>query len=320
MLGLIRKKIRANTLAAVCPANEGIAMAQVRRERDVPPILEACSYVPRDLNKAEDKQLQLISHHYHLDKVACASMMELGTYNLLMIEAPDVQPDELRAAIRWKIKDLIDFHIDDSVVDVFEVPDTKSAVGRNKMMYAVVARSAAVKARIDQLLNSGMHLTVIDIPELALRNIAALLPEDVGGVALIYIGHDRGLITITRQSTLYLSRRFEKGVNVLPDTAMHGHDPGVVHAWLDSIIVEVQRSLDYYESHFSKPQVSSIVIAPLPVQVDGVAEYIRAQLEIPSRMLDVNTLIDVQEPMEQSLQANCILAIGAALRKESAVL
>lgn len=295
-------------------------MAQIRREKDLPPILELCSYQPREANKPGEKEFQKICNEYDLENLTCVSIMELGSYNLLMVEAPDVQPDELRAAIRWKIKDLIDFHIDDSVVDVFEVPDSKGTATKNRMMYVVVARATSVKARIDQLLNAGMNLTVIDIPELALRNIASLLPEDVGGVALIYIGQDKGLITITRQSTLYLSRRIEKGISALPYTAMHDDDPDVLREWLDGIIVEVQRSLDYYESHFSKPQVSSIVVTPLPRQFDGVEKYISEQLDIPVRILDVNSLIDVQETMDPTLQANCILAIGAALRKEDAIL
>jgi len=320
MFGLIKKNMRPHTLAAVCPGTGGIAVARVRREKDTPPILELCAYQYRDKNKSEEKILQKIGNDFDLGKLNCVSMMEPGTYNLLMVEAPDVQPDELKAAIRWKIKDLIDFHIDDAVVDVFEVPDSKGTAGKNRMMYAVVARNSAVKTRIDQLVNAGLNLSVIDIPELALRNIASLLPEDVGGVALVYIGDDRGLITITRQSTLYLSRRIEKGINALPDTPMHDNDPEVVQDWLNGIIVEIQRSLDYYESHFSKPQVSSIIIAPMPRQIDGVADYISAQLEIPARMLDVNTLIDVQEKISPIVQANCILAIGAALRKEAAVL
>jgi MSHA biogenesis protein MshI len=321
MFGLLNKKLRANTLVAVCPGVDGVAVAQVRRERDVPPILELCAYQERDAGKSEEKVLQKINHEYHLDRASCVSMMELGSYNLLMVEAPDVQPEELRAAIRWKIKDLIDFHIDDSVVDVFEVPDTKGAAGRNRMMYVVVARTSAVKARIDLVLNANFQLSVVDIPELALRNVASLLPEDVGGVALVYIGHDKGLITITRQSTLYLSRRIEKGTDALPaQTLMHDTNPEVVREWLDGIIVEVQRSLDYYESHFSKPQVSSIIITPLARELDGVAGYVSEQLEIPARILDVNTLIDVQEPLDPAQQANCILAIGAALRKESMAL
>jgi MSHA biogenesis protein MshI len=319
MLSMLKKKMRQNGTAAICPGSEGIAVAQVRREKDLPPILELCSYMPRTEGKSDGKILQKIATDYHLERINCVSMMELGSYNLLMVEAPDVQPDELRAAIRWKIKDLIDFHIDDAVVDVFEVPDTKGT-GKNRMMYVVVARASVVKSRIDQLVDSGLNLSVIDIPELALRNIASLLPEDVGGVALIHIGQDRGLITITRQSTLYLSRRIDKGTSYLPDTAMHRTDPELIKSWLDSIIVEVQRSLDYYESHFSKPQVSSVVITPLPIEIEGLAEYITAQLEIPARILDVNSLIDVRQPVNQQIQANCILAIGAALRKEGMAL
>ncbi len=319
MFGLMSKKLRPHTLAAVCPAGDGVAVAQVRREKDLPPILELCSWQRQEDDKSAGRLLHKIREKYDLQRSACVSMMELGSYSLLMVEAPDVQPDELRAAIRWKIKDLIDFHIDDAVVDVFEVPDTKGT-GRNRMMYAVVARTSLVKARIDQLLDAGLPLTVVDIPELALRNIASLLPEDVSGVVLVYLGQDKGLITITRQSTLYLSRRIENGLNALPETAMHGDDADVIKGWLDGIVVEIQRSLDYYESHFDKPQVSSVVIAPPAKEIDGMVEYISSQLEIPVRILDVNSLIDAQEPLDATMQANCTLAIGAALRQESIAL
>ena len=319
MLGLLKKKVRQNLVAAVCPAADGIAVAQIRRERDIPPVLEMCAYQQLDPDRSETAILGKLVNEHHLDQRLCVSMVELGTYSLLMVEAPDVQPDELRAAVRWRIKDLIDFHIDDAVIDVFEVPDTKTA-GRNKMMYAVVARSSLVKHRIDQLLDAGVNLNVVDIPELALRNISSLLPEDVGGVALVYLGPDRGLITITRQGILYLSRRIEKGTNSLPDTAMLANDSVIVEDWLDGIIIEIQRSLDYYESHFALPQVSSLVVTPLPRELPRVGEYISEQLGIPSRMLDINHLIDTQEPVDAALQSRCLLAIGAALRQESVAL
>ena len=319
MLSLFKKHLLQNTLAAVCPEIGGISSARVRRERDLPPTLEMCNFQPLGPGDSDIKQLEKLTRENELDRCACVSLVELGTYSLLMVEAPDVQPGELRAAIRWRIKDLIDFHIDDAVIDVFEVPDTKTA-GRNKMMYAVVARSSIVKQRVDQLLDAGLNLTIVDIPELALRNVASLLPEDVGGVGLIYIGKDRGLITITRQQTLYLSRRIERGISSLPETPVHASARDVLESWLDGIIVELQRSLDYYESHFSQPQVSGVVIAPLPRPLEGVAEYISEQIDIPARVLDVNSLIDVQAPLEQELQSRCLLAIGAALRQETRVL
>lgn len=316
MRTLFKKKISQNALAAVYPGRDGVALARIRHDKDLPPVLELCRYLSLEAGQKQTDLLEDLADKYRLDRFFCISLVELGSYSLLMVEAPDVQLEELRAAVRWRIKDLIDFHIDDAVVDVFEVPDTKAA-GKNKMMYAVVARSDIVKRQIDDMENAGINLNVIDIPELALRNIAALLPEDAGGVALIYISESWGLITITRQSTLYLSRRIDKGTNDLPDTAMHDSDPEVIEPWLDSIIIEIQRSLDYYESHFAQPQVTSLVLTPLPREVSGIAEYIAENLEIPTRILDVESLLDTQEEIDSTMQSRCLLAIGAALRQES---
>ena len=138
----------------------------------------------------------------------------------------------------WRVKDLIDFHIDDAVIDVFEVSE-EQATGRNRMMYAVVARSAAVKQRIDALNDAGLNLSVIDIPELAMRNIAALLPEDMGGVGLIYLLGGGGLITISRQGKLYLSRH----VDTLQDAEAASQASDAIEAptqsWLDRIVIEL---------------------------------------------------------------------------------
>lgn len=313
MLGILKKKMTLNTLAAVCADADGVALAQIRRDRDVAPMLVFCDYQQLAAGKINQAALEKLVKKTHLDRSLCVSLVEPGDYNLVMVEAPEVQADEMAAAVRWRIKDLIDFNVDDAVIDVFEAPDTKA--GRNKtMLYAVVARAAAVKQRIELLLSAGLNLEVVDIPELALRNIAALLPEDVAGVALVYIGRDMGLITITRQQTLYLSRRFSTGVNALPNTLMQGNDPDIIENWLDGIIVEIQRSLDYYESHFSLPQVSSLIISPLPRELPGLVQYISEQLDIATRMLDLQTLIDSEQALDNQLQSQCLLAIGAALR------
>lgn len=317
MFGLLKKRIASNSLAAVCPAVAGISVARIRREPNLPPVLEACDYL--DASGGEQASaLAKLRRRHDLDGHECVSVAALGSYHLLLVEAPDVQPAELRAAIRWRIKDLIDFHIDDAVIDVFEVPNQKAA-GRNRMMYAVVARTDRVKQRIDSLTEAGINLTVIDIPELALRNIAALLPEDVSGVALLYLEQDAGLITITRQSTLYLSRQIDIGIGDLPESAGTANDE-TARGGLDSIVVEVQRSLDYYESHFSQPAVSGVVLAPLPRPVPGMLEYLDAQLDLNVRMLDLNQLIDMPASLDEATQARCLLAIGAALREESRAL
>lgn len=316
MFGLFKKTIRKDAQVAVCTGDQVVSVARVRRDKnDTAPVLDLCEAQIVENISLEDAEIARLAHHHQLDQYECVSTLEPGNYSLLLVEAPDVQPEELRAAVRWRIKDLIDFHIDDAVVDVFEIPHQKAA-GRNKMMYAVAARTDVVKNRIDQLVDAGLHLNVIDIPELALRNIAVLLPEDAAGVVLVYIAQDSGLIIITRQSRLYLSRSINTGTNDLTDAG----DPEQVKSWLDAIIIEVQRSLDYYESHYSQPQASALVIAPLTIEVPGMTDYMASQLGIPARILDVNHLIDMPELLTRQQQAQCLLAIGAALRQETMAL
>lgn len=318
MLQLFKKRINKDSNVAVCLDNHAVTVARVKRDRGMAPLLELCELQEIENQSLRGAEIARLTNIYHLDNFECISTLELGDYNLLLVEAPDVQPEELRAAIRWRVKDLIDFHIDDAVVDVFEVPNQKTA-GKNRLMYAVVARADVIKHNIDLLTGAGLNLNVIDIPELALRNIASLLPEDVGGVAMVYIGDHYGLITITRQSTLYFSRRIDIGLNGLPDTT-RSDSTVKIQRWLDGIIVEIQRSLDYYESHFSQPQVSAIVISPLGREVPGMLDYLSSQVDVPVRILNVNELIDVDTPVSEEMQSKCMLAIGAALRQESVTL
>ncbi|MDZ7735441.1 MAG: pilus assembly protein PilM [Gammaproteobacteria bacterium] len=315
MFSLLKKKVPGNTLAAVNPAVAGISVARIRRETDLPPVLDACRFVPVHDNERAHS-LSHVRKEFDLDAHACVSVVEPGSYHLLLVEAPDVQPAELRAAIRWRIKDLIDFHVDDAVIDVFEVPNQKTA-GRNSMMYAVVARTNTVKERIDKLVDAGINLTVVDIPELALRNIAALLPEDVGGVASLYLEARIGLITITRQGILYLSRQIDLGYE---DLFVAPGEETLAQDQADQIIIEIQRSLDYYESHFSQPAVASVVIMPLGTPAAGVVDYLNKNLDLQVRELDLNQLIDMSTPLDRTEQSSCLLAVGAALREEDKAL
>lgn len=309
MLGLLRKKIDRKALVAVCPLDDAVAVARVRRSRDVPPVLELCEFHPMDSVSVHGAGIAQLAKSLSLGRYLCVTTLNAGAYSLLFVEAPDVPPSELRAAIRWRVKDLIDFHIDDAVIDVFEVPDQK-ATGKNAMMYAVVARSSVVRQQVDLLSGAGLNLEVIDIPELALRNIASLLPEDVAGVALLYLSNRGGLITLTRQGILYLSRRMETGWEQL------GRSLEEAKSKLDRIVVEIQRSLDYYESHFMQPAISNVVVTPLPESLNGVDEYLADQLGVSVRSLDVNSLIDADGPLARDVQCRCLVAIGAALRQE----
>lgn len=248
--------------------------------------------------------------------VKCTSLLTSPDYSLVLVDAPDVPPAELRAAVRWRVNEMIDFHVDDAVIDIFDVP---AADGRTNRLYAVAARAAAVRRIGAELTDAGFKLDSIDIPELALRNIAATLPEDQAGVAMVVLEETRGVMTLTRQGNLYLSRRLDYGTERLLGTNPSPDAP-LNEGALDTLVIEIQRSLDYYERHFAQPAIHGIVFAPTAQPLGTAGAYLQSQLGLTVRVLDLNDVMSADVPLDATLQAQCLTAIGAAMRTEELAL
>lgn len=315
----LSKKAGAQSLAAVVSDHRGLAIASLNTEGERPK-LETFDYVPWEGSESHEKLLSEKIKQFGLDKQSCTTVMELGDYSILSVEAPDVPPAELKAAIRWQVKDLIDFHIDDAVIDVFDAP-ASGASGKKHNLYVVVSKLSTVRERVDVLQNAEANLTTIDVPELVLRNITERFPEDEAGVAFIYLTPERGLITITRQKTLYFARTLDIGYEYLRQGMDDGSGLSLdSNAAFDRLVLEVQRSLDYYDRYFSQPPVAGLVLAPTEFPVTGLDDYLKQSLGVNVRTLDLAEIIDSDEPLTEQQQAHCISAVGAALRQEHTAL
>ena len=299
-----RKRARSHALTGLHLTPKVMASASIEHQRGRKPRLVAaeCRALSgdRDLERLVQQAVSGRGSRVNL-------VLADGQYELLLVEAPRVDPSELRAAVRWKVRNLIDFHIDDAVIDVFDIPGQNNRPQGQAMMYAVAARSREVREHIDLLEDADLNLQVIDITEMALRNLASQLDEDVRGVAMLYLQENHGIITVTQQGSLYLSRRLETGTTQVldnPDTAY------------DQIALEVQRSLDYYDSHFGQPSVAALRILPgfpghqdlvqslddgLNMQVDGYRpdDVVEADADAPDEYL-----------------GEFLVALGGALRQE----
>ena len=305
---LFKKKTRGNRLCGLVTAGEQLAIVRIKKG-DKRPVLESCHLFGPAPGQDQATLLKKAAAEIQLDKTPCSTLLGIGDYQLLMVEAPEVPPAELKAAIRWRIRDLIDFHIDDAVLDVFDVPPS-GARGVQEHLYVVVSRSAQVKELADTLQAGGIDLEVIDIPELALRNLAARLEQDTNGQAMLYFGAEQGLITLTRNATLYLARSLDIGYQQLQA------EPALV----DRLALELQRSIDYYDRHFQQAPINQVTLCPMPAAAPELAERLAQQTGLSVHNLQLDDLVEVTAPVDDAQFAHCLLAIGAALRSEPAQL
>ncbi|VAW76242.1 hypothetical protein MNBD_GAMMA15-1599 [hydrothermal vent metagenome] len=300
------KKQKGNYQSALVTVPSGTACATILKPGADRPQLELGGVFTPNPGQSYTAHLQHLSRKLSLDGNATTTLLPMGDYHLMMVEAPEVPPTELKAAVRWRIRDLIDFHIDDAVLDVFDAPPS-GARGVQESLYVVVSRTSTVKALIEPFESAGIDLGVIDIPELAMRNIAARLGSDKEGVALIYFEADHVLVTLTRNATLYLARSMEFGYQQLQES------PEMV----DRLALELQRSMDYYDRHFQQAPISSVALCPLPVALPELASRLAEQTGLPVQSVDIAELVELGDNVDTDQLAECVLAIGAALRTET---
>ncbi|MBC7982327.1 MAG: hypothetical protein H7Y02_00580 [Candidatus Obscuribacterales bacterium] len=315
MLAILKRpQLNKGSHAGVMLTDRGAAIALVRRRAGEKPIVEHCALHRCERDESVEQLLQRTLPKLGLARAHTSVVASSEDYQLVQVEAPEVQPAEMRAAIRWRLRDVIGFHIDDAVVDVFQIPD-QSRRAQNKMLFAVAARSAAVQRLVSTIAPIARGFDVIDIPELCLRNISALLPQDQKGVATLLLGEQAAQLILTRQGILYQARRIEYRRGLAVDTDDLSEGPQLDAA---SLALELQRSLDYYESHFDQTPIADLIIAPAGERAGDLAEHLRAESGVRIALLDLSTVVNGVDGME--LPTECLLALGAALRVEQAVL
>jgi len=65
------------------------------------------------------------------------TLLSPGEYQITVVEAPKVPVEELKNAIRWQIKDSLNYRIDDAIVDMVLMPNNKPGSERPQSIYAI---------------------------------------------------------------------------------------------------------------------------------------------------------------------------------------
>ena len=301
---LNRRKRQTGVTVGVAFGPDGVAAAAVRAAgRDAPPhLLHAGYHAHRDGDAGEWLAGWVDAND--LAKCRAVGVIADADYQVMQVEAPPVPATELRQAAGWRVRELIDFPLDQAVIDTFPPPDDAQR-GQNNLN-VVVARRAVVAERIEQLREAGLGLEAVDIPELAQRNVSLRLPEARGGHALLALDDHDGLVTVFRDGAQYLARGLDSGRRALAESADEAGE---------ALLLEVQRSLDYFESALSQPPLGALYVFPGGGPVDGLVERFADTLgSVELRAFGLADLVTVeQEPAHDG--ALTLHAVGAGLRE-----
>jgi hypothetical protein len=243
LLSFFKSKSSAGAVGLEVRA-DGMAIAVSHPDNTGALIVKECMY--KVCSAAERKTViaELVSD-FKLKGMRCNLVLPVNQYKTYPIERPKVEASELVDAARWRIRDMLDFDLEDAVTDVYDFP-VDALRGRPEQINVVVCRSALVKESLALVSDSGLELESIDIVDLALCTVARRLSDDEHkSQAILYLRNGAGIMVLVKNGDLYLSRHFDFSIQSL-------NEPSQQESAIQNLALEIQRSFDYFESQMGQ--------------------------------------------------------------------
>lgn len=234
-------------------------------------------------------------------------------YRILAAEAPEVPREEWADAIRWSLREQVEFPIDDALVDVLALPQATQIRQSSATLTVVLAREGynALELAAD---DQGLAWSAIEVQETALRNVCALGEDADKAHALLAFGDQQALLVITFQGELVMMRHIEVTLS-----AITAEDDSRGQA-LSRAALEVLRTLDTHERVHSQAPLSRLTVAVPPGCGDDTLGMLAELIYLPVQAMDLAQCMEIG-PLSASLDTLAtratvadLCAIGAALR------
>jgi len=283
-------------------------------------------------------------------------MLSPEQYQFLQIEAPAVPPEELRAAARYQIRDMVQSHIDDITLDVMRLGDGQQKPPGH--LFVVAATHAVLREVTDLGGALSWTIPVIDIQEMAQRNLQnALALRDARGeqanAALVLVEGHQAVLTISAHDELFYTRRLELPEGFMGMTWSESRDeapkveegyspveeyvpghsgggvsyspaPSTTGAILDGgsservqrFLVEVQRSLDLWDRSWSSMPLAGLRVYA-GARTQELADWLSRDLGQAVLTLDIEAQFSGLESIPVEDKAVCLPLLGLLLRTEN---
>ena len=249
-----------------------------------------------------------------LKTVPCNVVLNVDQYNVLQIDKPTMPESEIKQALRWKVKDLLDYSVEQAVVDGINVPLDPSYANRQPAMLAICAKKAVVSQIGNQMVEAGFNLKSVDVYALVQRNIARLLEAEDRALVMLSMLQKGCLLTFTARGELYHARLIELDRDFLNDRGE------LFRSNFDKLVLELQRSLDSFDRQFPYLSLNRLVVAPVANR-DYLVNGLSTSLYVPVEVFNLEEIVDLpanQDFSSLEMKAMLLPALGAALREEIA--
>ncbi|MFA9273902.1 MAG: hypothetical protein ACEQSE_03425 [Candidatus Aquirickettsiella gammari] len=301
-------------LMAIRLGHDGLYSACIRHAAAGLPMVDFLSFYPT-ANQSWATLLERLARETPAKQKKCLLQLNQNEYQWFAIDALNVPDEELKNALQWRLKELIDYPIENASFDMLKVPGDIHNGGRNQSLIAVIAANQYLITNQNLFAAAKLPLGLIDVPETAQRNISTRLETDGRALAMLSFDAHGGLLTVTYAGELYLSRRLDINSQDLMQQDTVERDTS-----FERISLELQRSLDHFDRQHNYLSTSKLVLAPLGSVAEALRQYLSSNMYLPVEVLDLASIVNLEKVSElknAERQQAFFSVIGAALRQEA---
>ena len=280
---------------------DGVAIAQVQTGKQRPGRILRSEFVEADGQEAQVVALKAWVQGNNLQKTPCVCLLANDDCDIYQVERPEVEDPEMIQAVSWKIKDLINYDVNHAVVDSYPMPE--SSKNKQQQVGVVAARETVIRNYIASIKSSALTLKALDVHELVRANLQVVQRSSERSLAVLTLTRESGLLSVYHDTDLYVSREFMIGTDQL------GLATSEDESVFDALLLELQRSLDYFESFYGMGSVTNLRIFPPLKATEKMAMYLQNLTNF-----DIEFISFAGEDDSLGLEPQCFHAYCAALR------
>lgn len=258
------------------------------------------------------------------------------------ISLPAMTPEELEEQIAWEAEQYIPFDINDVNLD-YEILDTDLSASGKMTVLLVASKKEIINEYVSVFGEAGLKLVVVDVDSFAVQNIYELnyTPAQGEVVALVNIGASILNLNVVRDGISLFTRDIQMGGNLFTEEiqrqfALSSQDAErikitgefqdqsrlleVISKVSENLSMEIQRSLDFYNSSADDDKISKIYLSGGCSKVSSLTEALTRRLGLPVEVLNPLQKVSYNEKefdpeYLQEIGPLVVVAAGLAMRR-----
>jgi MSHA biogenesis protein MshI len=198
------------------------------------------------------KLLSQIIHDFHLQNIRSVLVINNNKTESAQIDLSELPVADIFASLPWQVKDLISIPPQDMICDYIEM--NIQPLGQQPKAQVMATSRAYLETLITPFHQNKAEILGITTEQF----VVARMQSTQDTAQLVFIQHKASdaILLILKNQQICFARKIRGA-----DTIINMPQQDILDGGSDFIAIEIQRSIDYYESQLKQPPIKNVLVA-----------------------------------------------------------